>query len=103
MMIGVEALATYWSEVPSMGFTCGVPSKVIGSACAVRWTVAVCGTLLSMTASCACVVPGTEAFTFSIGLSSGIFAKSGGRLAGGTYVQGPAVDAALNQRPAMST
>ena len=69
MMIGVEALATYWRVVPSIGFNCGAPSNVIGLAiCALRWTLAVCGTLLAMTASCAWVVPGTEDFTFSIGL-----------------------------------
>ena len=48
-------------------------------------------------------MPGTDAFTFSIGLSSGIFAKSGGRLEAGTYVHGPAVEGALNQRPEIRT
>ena len=56
-----------------------------------------------MTASWACEVPGTEALTFSIGLSSGIFAKSGGRLAEATNCHGPAVSGALNQRPAIRT
>ena len=41
-----------------------------------------------MSASFACCVPATAAFTFSFSLSSGIFAKSGGRL----------VVAALHQR-----
>src|SRR5579862_9187156 len=102
-MIGVEALTTYCSVVPSIGLICGVPSIVIGLAIwAERCTVAVCGIELATTASCACGVPGTDAFTFSIGLSSGIFAKSGGRLDAGTYVHGPAVEGALNQRPETS-
>jgi hypothetical protein len=87
MTIGVEALTTYCSAgvVPSIGFICGGPSNVIGFAiCAVRCTVAVCGIELATTASCACGVPGTDAFTFSIGLSSGIFAKSAGRLEAAT-------------------
>ena len=81
MTIGVEALATYSSVVPSIGFISGAPSKVTLAGCAVRWTVAVCGIEAATTASFACCVPGTEAFAFSIGLSSGIFAKSAGRLA----------------------
>src|SRR5690349_7472812 len=99
MMTGVDALTTYCSVgvVPSIGFICGVPSNVIGFAiCAERCTVAVCGIELATTASCACGVPGTEAFTFSTGLSSGIFLKSGGRLEAATQVHGPAVDGALN-------
>src|SRR5262245_10245157 len=56
-----------------------------------------------MTASCACAVPGTDALTFSLGLSSGIFAKSGGSSVPGTYSQGPARYAPRNQRPVTST
>ena len=43
-----------------------------------------------MTASFACGVPGTDAFTFSFGLSSAIAAKSGRQVAPATYSQGPA-------------
>src|SRR6185436_8471800 len=103
MTIGVEALATYCIVVPSIGFISGAPSKVTLLACAVRCTVAVCGMDAATTASFACCVPGTDAFAFSIGLSSGILAKSGGRLAWGTYVHGPDVSGALNHRPAMRT
>src|SRR5215471_1460407 len=104
MMTGVDALTTYCSDVPSIGFICGVPSNVIGFAIeAERCTVAVCGIEFATTASFACGVPGTEALTFSTGLSSGIFAKSGGRLAFATYCQGPAVEGAENQRPEMRT
>src|SRR5262249_30590654 len=104
MMIGVEELTTYWSVVPSISFICGVPSNVIGLAIdAERCTVAVCGIELATTASFACGVPGTDALTFSTELSSGIFAKSGGRLALGTYCQGPAVEGAENHRPEIRT
>src|SRR5512135_2545902 len=104
MITGVDALTAYWRVVPSIGFHWGAPSYVIGFAIwAERCTVAVCGIELATTASLAYVVPGTAALTFSTGLSSGIFAKSGGRLAAGAYVHGPAVDGALNQRPEMST
>jgi hypothetical protein len=43
-----------------------------------RLTVAVCGMEFAITASCASGVPGTDAFTFSTGLDSGILAKSAG-------------------------
>ena len=76
---------------------------MIGLICAVRCTVAVWGIEFATTAAWACLVPGTDALTFSIGLSSGMFLKSGGRLATGTYVQGPVVSGALNQRPAIRT
>ena len=59
--------------------------------------------LFETTASCACWVPGTEAFTFSIGLSSGIDAKSFGRPSNGTNAHGPSGPGALNQRPETST
>ena len=78
------------------------------SICDVNWalarsTVAVCGTPLAMSASCACGVPGTEAFTFSLGLSSGIWAKSGGSSAPAMYSPGPGQLRAGNQRPATRT
>src|SRR5262250_1880044 len=100
MMIGEEALTTYWSCVPSIGFICGAPSILTGWGLVVETvTAAVCGMLLASTASCACVVPGTDAFTFSMGLSSGIEAKSCGRAPNATYVHGPSGPGALNHRP----
>jgi hypothetical protein len=68
-----------------------------------RSTLTVLGMLLAMTASCAWTVPGTDAFAFSWGLSSGMFAKSPGRLVPGTWSHGPAKDAARNQRPEINT
>ncbi len=68
-----------------------------------RVTVAVCGMLLAITASCASRVPGTEASTTPAGLCSGIRAKSGGIWAPGTYSHGPSAERARNQRPEIST
>ena len=104
MMIGEDALTTYWSDVPSIGFICGCPSTVtaVGLTFAIS-TAEVCGMLFETTASCACCVPGTDAFTFSIGLSSGIDAKSFDRPSNGTYCQGPSRPGALNHRPETST
>ena len=73
------------------------------SLASLRLIAAVSGMLLAITASWAWAVPGTDAFTFSFGLSSGILAKSGGKSRPGTYVQGPASEAARNQRPVTST
>ena len=44
-----------------------------------------------------------DAFTFSFGLSSGIFANSAGSALAGTYCQGPLSDSDRNQRPPIST
>jgi hypothetical protein len=79
-MIGSDAFTTYRSPVPSIGRYSGSPS-IVGAGSSVvpaRSTVAVCGIELAIAASCACGVPGTEAFTFSTGLESGILAKSAG-------------------------
>ena len=54
-----------------------------------RSTGAISGIWLEMTASWACDVPGTEAFTFSFGLSSGMNRKSDGRSRPLTYCHGP--------------
>ena len=90
--------------MPSIGLSWGGPSYLgAGSFASLTLIAAVSGRLFAITASCACGVPGTDAFTFSLGLSSGIFAKSGGRSLPGTNVQGPAVVSARNQRPATST
>src|SRR5690348_10896252 len=104
-MTGVEVLVAYASDVPSMAASAGsLPSKNgAGSSFAkLRSILVVVGMLLAITASCAWRVPGTDAFTFSFGLSSGIFAKSAGRLLPGMYVQGPPSPGALNQRPEVS-
>ncbi len=102
-MMGVGAFAAYASGVPAMGRHCGGPSYVAVKCAAARVTVAVCGMLLAITASCACGVPGTEASTTPLAPPSGIFAKSGGSWPPGTYSQGPSVDRARNQRPEIST
>src|SRR5215813_10993884 len=86
-----------------MGASWGAP--VI---CGVNWAfarsiVAIWGISLAMTACCAWGVPGTDAFTFSFGLSSGIAAKSGGRSAPATYSHGPDRYTPRNQRPATRT
>src|SRR6516165_8199477 len=105
MIIGTELFTTYFSEVPSIGLSCGAPSKTGAGTSFVllRLTVAVWAMLLEITASWASEVPGTLASTFSTGLSVGILAKSAGRLCPGTYVHGPEVWAALNHRPAIRT
>jgi hypothetical protein len=56
-----------------------------------------------MIASCAWVVPGIDALTFSFGLSSGINWKSEGRLFALTYCHGPVSPGAENQRPVTRT
>jgi hypothetical protein len=56
-----------------------------------------------MAAASACGVPGNDAFTFSFGLSSGIFAKSGGRSFPGTNFHGPDRPGAENHRPVTRT
>ena len=94
-MIGVAVLTTYWSEVPSIGASFTSPSNFGGSIFASSiFTSAVCGIALAISASFACGVPATAAFTFSFGLSSGIFAKSGGSASLATYSHGPSLDAA---------
>src|SRR5262245_31616808 len=103
-MIGMGLFTTYDTGVPSIGFSWGGPSYVgVLSFASLTLIAAVSGRLFAITASCACGVPGTDAFTFSLGLSSGIFAKSGGRSLPGTNVQGPARASARNHRPATST
>ncbi len=102
-MIGLAELYTYWSGVPVIGFSRGAPS-IFGWNCAfARSILAVCGISAAMAPSSAWGVPGTEAFTFSFGLSSGMRAKSTGRSLPGTYCQGPVKPVALNQRPVTST
>src|SRR5215469_13032192 len=103
MMIGVGELNTYISEVSCTGFRSGAPLMTGVNVALVRDTDAVSGIWFAMTASCACAVPGIDAFTFSFGLSSGIFEKSGGRSLAATYCHGPVNAGARNQRPVTST
>src|SRR5215471_13800340 len=93
-MIGVGEFTAYWSDVPVIGTNFGEPSYVAVKWAALRLTVAVCGMLLAITASCACAVPGIDASTRPAGLRSGIFAKSGGSWRPGTYSHGPSVERA---------
>ena len=102
-MIGVAVLTTYWSVVPSIGASFTSPSNFGGSIfVALTLTSAVCGIAFAISASFACGVPATAAFTFSFGLSSGIFAKSLGSAPLATYSHGPSLAAARNQRPEIS-
>jgi hypothetical protein len=83
-----------------MGLNWGLPSNCGGENFAsLILTVAVCGTLLAISASWACAVPGTDALMFFLSLSSGILAKSVGRFLPSTKLQGPSFELALNQRP----
>src|SRR5262245_12246657 len=103
-MTGCEEFLTYCRLVPSIGVSTGSPSYLgAGGLTLEVSTWAVWGTLLAIIASWAWTVPGTEALTFSLGLSSGIFAKSPGSSLPGTYCHGPCVVVAANHRPAMST
>jgi hypothetical protein len=77
-MIGVPLFTTYSSGVPAMGASCMAPSICGSCIWLVRATAVLCGMLLAMSDSSACGVPGTLALTFSLGLVSGMFAKSRG-------------------------
>src|SRR5512135_474198 len=79
IIIGVGELETYISGVSGTGCISGSPSIRGVKVAVALLTVAVWGIPSAITADWACGVPGTEAFTFSLGLSSGILAKSGGR------------------------
>jgi hypothetical protein len=78
------------------------PSYVTSSFASFVFTVAVCGMELAISASCASGVPGMETSTFALGLSGGIFAKSGGSLSAGTNVNLLDQLGAVNQRPEIS-
>src|SRR5512134_941458 len=78
-MMGVGLLTTYCSGVPSIGRYCGAPSKLgVNLGPFFSGTVAVCGIEFSITASCACGVPGTDASTAPAGESGGMRLKSAG-------------------------
>ena len=90
--------------MPSIGTSFGSPSIFGGSIFAsATFTSAICGITLAMRASFACGVPATAAFTFSFGLSSGIFAKSSGSASFATYSHDPSKVVARNHRPETST
>src|SRR5512134_1694337 len=102
-MIGSDALTTYESGVVGIGAYCGGPSKFgVNFGPFFSGTVAVCGIVFAITASCACGVPATDGSTAPASECGGICAKSGGSALPGTNVQGPDSDGALNQRPASS-
>src|SRR4051812_5730851 len=103
-MTGVAVLEAYinGSEVPAMATSWGASPSYRGSGfnCAVaRSILVVVGMQVAMTASAACCVPGTDAFTFSCTLSLGIFANSAGSDLPGTNAHGPARSDDRNQRP----
>src|SRR4026207_1659486 len=103
-MIGVAVLTTYCSDVPSIGASFTSPSNFGWSIFV--WlilTSAVCGIALAISASFACGVPATAGPTFSLGLSSGIWAKSFGSAPEATYSHGPSNDDARKKRPENST
>src|SRR6266404_5158630 len=102
MMTGVAVLAAYNSEVPGMATKLGAPTYSSVSLALLRETVAVCGIVLAITASCACGVPATESSTLDFGLSDGIFLKSAGSVPLGTNVHGPYSVGHLNHRPEIS-
>src|SRR5688572_17655038 len=93
----------YCSCVPPIGWNCGAPSYCTLSLACLRSTVAVCGMLLGISASFDSGVFRIDASAPLFGLSGGILAKSAGNLAGVTYVHGPLLPGAVNQRPDTST
>src|SRR5262245_56851406 len=100
---GTAEFATYFSSVPSIGRVSGVFGKTSTIVAVARSTSAVCGICVAMIASFDCIVPGSDAFTFSLGLPSGISPKAGGRSLAATWAQGPFNPGATNQRPLTST
>src|SRR5215468_7297035 len=103
-MIASGEFATYCSDVPSIGRSCGVPSMVgLYSGPPLRGMTAVCGTELAITASFAWGVPATAVSTRAAGLLAGILRNSAGRSLLLTKVQGPVSLGAWNQRPEIST
>src|SRR5580765_3837717 len=102
-MIGVEVLTMYDSGVPVTAEYCGAPSKFgVNFSPFFGGTVAVCGIVFSITASCAWGVPATVGSTAPASDCDGIFAKSAGSASLATNVHGPVRLAEVNQRPASS-
>ncbi len=103
-MIGSDALTIYDSDVPASGARCGGPSNVgVNLGPFARGTVAVCGIVLAIAASCACGVPATDDSTAPASECGGMLRKPAGIASLATNVHGPDIDAAVNQRPASST
>src|SRR5262245_13416992 len=103
-MIGTDELATYESGVPVTVRYCGGPSNVgVNFGPLTRGTVAVCGIVLAITASCASGVPATDGSTAPASEVFGILEKSAGRALLATNVHGPLKPGAVNQRPDSST
>jgi hypothetical protein len=67
-----------------MDFTSGTPAICGVNVALARSTVAVWGICEAITASFACAVPGIDALTFSLALSSGMPANAFGRSAAAT-------------------
>ena len=89
--------------VPGTVSNFGSPSYGTVSLAVARSMAAVCGICASITASEACVVPGTDARTSAFAEDGGIFANDLGSESGRTNVHGPANEADANQRPDAST
>src|SRR5438270_10369470 len=103
-MTGSDELTTYERDVPTTGAYCGGPSKFgVNVGPFLSGTVAVCGIVLAIAASCACGVLATEGRIAPANECGGICAKSAGSALLGTNVHGPENEAAWNQRPASST
>ena len=99
-MTGSDALTTYCSGVPAIAASFGSPSNSGGViVVSLTSTFAVWGIWSAMRDSAACDVPGTDALTFSFGLSSGMFAKSAGSARPETYSHGPLSEGPRYQRP----
>ena len=64
---GVGELTAYCSGVPAIGLNCGPPSYIGSSFASLRFTVAVCETVLAIAASRACGVPATETRAVPLG------------------------------------
>src|SRR5215207_7609118 len=103
-MTGTDALIARATCVPGSSTNCGGPSYfALNVGPPLRGTVAVCGICASTTALRACGVPGTAASTAPASDVGGMRAKSAGNASAATYVQGPSMDGARNQRPASNT
>src|SRR5215468_434256 len=104
-MTGTEEFTTYVKGVAGICEYCGGPSKLgVNVGPFLSATVAVCGIVLAITASCASDVPATEGSTAAASEPFGICAKPAGSALLGTKVHGlPLRPAERNQRPASKT
>src|SRR5438067_12813406 len=98
-MTGTDEFVTYVSGVFRICEYCGGPSKLgVNVGPFLSGTVAVCGTVLAITASCACGVPATDGRTAAASELLGICAKPEGSALLATNVHGPLSPADLNHR-----